>query len=432
MFGTVVQQLECAIDAVAAVVISVEDAPVSRSEACDALLRIERLRERLEACIGGLATDLESRDAHRIDDLATSMANWLSARTGAAREGVGSRLRLARDLRSMRATSEALAGGEITHSHANVLSRALTPRTTEAFARDEAAILVPAAKKLTADQLAQVIEFWLRRNDPDGSEPGLEGGSDRFHLSETMHGRLKGNFDLGGDLAVTVKLAIEEKVRQLHQRDKENRKADPTDPGLSQLPSQRRARALGELCTEAACSPENPARRLPMLVLHTTLDTLAETGDPMDWMLAMEQAWSSAIPLDLAHLWSCDCWLAQVVIRGQDGEVLDAGREERIANRAMRRALVARDGSCCAVPGCARPVGWCDAHHIIWWRNGGLTKVENLVFLCRWHHSRVHARELEVELVDGRPRFTNRAGQILVEPRAGPPPPGDPPHVHAA
>jgi len=432
VFGTVVEQLECAIDAVAAVVASIEDVDVSRSEALEALLRLERLGERLRASIGGLATDLESRDAHRIDDVATSMANWLAARTGAARDGVGSQLRLARDLRSMPATAEALAGGEITHSHANVLSRALTPRTMEAFARDEATILVPAAKEVTADQLAQVVEFWLRKHDPDGTEPDLEGGNDRFHLSQTMDGRLKGNFDLGGDLAVTVKLAIDEKVRQLHQRDKENRKADPTDPGLSQLPSQRRARALGELCTEAACSPNNPARRLPLIVLHTTLDTLTETGDPTEWMLAMEQAWSCAIPLDLAHLWACDCWLAQVVIRGQDGQVLDAGREERIANRAMRRALVARDGNCCAVPGCDRRVGWCDAHHIIWWRDGGLTKVENLVFLCRWHHSRIHAQDLSVEMVDGRPRFTNRAGQILVEPRAGPSPPGDPPQAHAA
>jgi len=431
VFGTVVEQLESAIDQVAACVVSIEEREVSRSEALDALLRLDRLGERLQASIGGLATDLESRNAHE-GDLATSMANWLAARTGEARKDVAHKLRLAHDLRSMPATSEALAAGDITHSHANVLSRALTPRTIDAFARDEARILVPTAKKVTADDLAQVVEFWLHKNDPDGTEPDLEGGRDRFHMSLTLDGRLKGNIDVGGDLAVTIKMAIDEKVRQIHQRDKENRTADPTDPGLSQLPSQRRARALGELCTEAACSPKNPAARKPMFVVHTTIDTLTETGDPTEWMLAMEQAWSAAIPHHDAHLWKCDCWLAHVVIRSQDGEVLDAGREERIANRAMRRALVARDGNCCAVPGCDRPVGWCDAHHIIWWDDGGLTKVENLVFLCRWHHTRVHRKELVVEMVDGRPRFKNRDGQVLVEPRAGPPPPGDPPQVSAA
>lgn len=434
MFGTVVEELETAIASVAARVSSVEDVEdveVSRTEALEALLALSRLRERLEACVGGLATDLESRDAHRAD-LATSMASWLAAHTGDARSVVGSRLRLARDLRSMPATASALGAGEITHSHANVLSRALNPRTVEAFARDEGTILVPAAKKFTADQLVQVVELWLRKHDPDGTEPGLEGGKNRFHMSQTLEGRLKGNFDLGGDLAITVKTAIDEIASELLRQDKANREVDPTDPGLDELPSQRRARALGELCTRAAASPKNPARRQPLFVLHTTVDTLAESGDPMDWMLAVEQAWSSAIPLDMAQLWACDCWLADVVIRRSTGEVLDAGRELRTANRAMRRALVARDGHQCAVPGCDRPVGWCDAHHIIRWTKGGLTKVENLVFVCRWHHTRIHAGELHVEMVDGRPQFRNREGLVLLEPRGGPAPPGDPPQVQAA
>lgn len=432
MFGTVVEQIESAVEDVASLVASIETDEVSRTEALDALLRLERAGERLQATIGGLATDLESRDAHRADS-APSMASWLAARTGQARNAAGSRMHLARKLRSMPATAEAVGAGDITHSHAQVLARALNPRTAEAFARDEATILVPNAKKLTADQLAQVVEFWLRHNDPDGSEPGKEGGRDRFFLSQTLEGRLKGNFDLGGDLAVTVKTVIDELVSQLLRADRENRKADPTDPGLSQEPSERRARALGELCTRAACSPKNPARREPLFVLHTTLETLAETGDPTDWVLAMEQAWSSAIPLDMAHLWKCDCWLAQVVIRAQDGEILSGGRELRIANRAMRRALVARDGHSCAVPGCGRPVGWCQAHHIIWWdEEGGLTEPENLVLVCTWHHQRIHAKELFVEMVDGKPQFRNRDGQVLVEPRAGPSPPGDPPQVSAA
>ncbi len=239
MFGTVVEQLESAIDEVAALVASAEDEQVSRDEALAALLTFERLGERLQASIGGFATDLEARDAHR-PDLATSMANWLAARTGQARNTVGSRLHLARKLRSMSETSAALAAGAITHCHAHVLSRALNPCTVDAFARDEA-MLVGSAKQ------------------------------------------------------------------------KANREADPTDPGLDHLPSQRRARALGELCARAAASPENPARRKPLLVLHTTLSTLTESGNPADWMLALEQAWSSAIPLDVVHLWSCDCWLADVV-----------------------------------------------------------------------------------------------------------------------
>jgi hypothetical protein len=35
-------------------------------------------------------------------------------------------------------------------------------------------------------------------------------------------------------------------------------------------------------------------------------------------------------------------------------------------------------------------------------------------------------------MVDGKPQFKNRAGMVLVEPRAGPAPPGDPSEVSAA
>jgi hypothetical protein len=48
--------------------------------------------------------------------------------------------------------------------------------------------------------------------------------------------------------------------------------------------------------------------------------------------------------------------------------------------------------------------------------------------LCRWHHRWVHAGNLTVTMVDGRPQFTNRDGLVLVEPRTGP----DPPEVEAA
>jgi hypothetical protein len=42
------------------------------------------------------------------------------------------------------------------------------------------------------------------------------------------------------------------------------------------------------------------------------------------------------------------------------------------------------------VPGCDRPVAWCEAHHLRHWLHGGATDLENLVLLCRTHHRAVH------------------------------------------
>jgi hypothetical protein len=282
VFRSSIDQLEQAVERVAEAVVSVAPVDLPRTEATEALLALERLGVRLEATIGSLLSDLEARGAHETEG-SYSMANWLAARTGQRRATAGSRVHLARRLRSMPATAEALAAAEITASHATVLSRALNARTAEAFARDEA-MLVASARNLTADQLTQVIEFWLRHHDVDGPEPVSE-DRDRFWLSQTLDGRLKGNFDLGGDLAVTVRATIEETVTQLLAHERSCREADPTDPRADHPTSRRRARALAVLCERAAASPDNPARRRPLFNLHTTIATLTRTGTPEDWML---------------------------------------------------------------------------------------------------------------------------------------------------
>ncbi|UDF22621.1 HNH endonuclease signature motif containing protein, partial [Rhodococcus qingshengii] len=63
----------------------------------------------------------------------------------------------------------------------------------------------------------------------------------------------------------------------------------------------------------------------------------------------------------------------------------------------QRRALAVRDGGC-AFPGCGTPSGWCDAHHIVHWNDGGPTDLDNLVLLCGHHHRTLHHTEWRVEI----------------------------------
>lgn len=62
------------------------------------------------------------------------------------------------------------------------------------------------------------------------------------------------------------------------------------------------------------------------------------------------------------------------VVLGSASEPLDVGRAMRTAPRAIRRALVARDGGC-AFPGCDRPPQVCAVHHARHWADGGETSV---------------------------------------------------------
>ena len=41
-------------------------------------------------------------------------------------------------------------------------------------------------------------------------------------------------------------------------------------------------------------------------------------------------------------------------------------------------------------PGCDRPPGWCDGHHIVHWADGGPTDLANLALLCNHHHKAIH------------------------------------------
>ncbi|MDE0607357.1 MAG: HNH endonuclease signature motif containing protein [Acidimicrobiaceae bacterium] len=49
--------------------------------------------------------------------------------------------------------------------------------------------------------------------------------------------------------------------------------------------------------------------------------------------------------------------------------------------------MVARDQHCI---GCEANPLWCRAHHIIWWRNGGATDLDNLVLVCDDCHHKIH------------------------------------------
>ena len=107
-----------------------------------------------------------------------------------------------------------------------------------------------------------------------------------------------------------------------------------------------------------------------------------------------------------------------------DGRVLyapgkvDEGREKRVATRAQRRALRALY-RCCAVPGCSVPFDRLRMHHIVWWENGGLTDLANLLPVCSRHHHAIHDHGWIVQLGPNRELTISRPdGQVST---TGPP-----------
>jgi hypothetical protein len=165
-------------------------------------------------------------------------------------------------------------------------------------------------------------------------------------------------------------------------------------------PGQRRADALVEVCQRVLASgklPETGGER-PHLVVTLDYDKL--------------RAGLAAATLDDGgHLsaatlrrMACDAGIIPVVLKGA-GQVLDIGRDRRLFNGHLRRALVARDKGC-AFPACDRAARYCDGHHLKHWTTGGATALHNAVLLCRYHHRVIHEGEWHVKLTGGLPEFT--------------------------
>jgi Domain of unknown function (DUF222)/HNH endonuclease len=128
-----------------------------------------------------------------------------------------------------------------------------------------------------------------------------------------------------------------------------------------------------------------------------------------------------AVPVETARRIACD---ASLVPMGEaDGKVLSVGRKRRTIPPSMRRALDAR-GRGCSFPGCQN-TRFLDAHHIHHWADGGETRIDNLLLLCRHHHRLVHEGGFRAELApDGSVRFKRRDGPTLAavprQPRGDP------------
>jgi len=179
--------------------------------------------------------------------------------------------------------------------------------------------------------------------------------------------------------------------------------------GETRTASQRRADALVELAAlQLRCGdhPDVHGQR-PHLTVTVSANTLRSGVDGQ----SAELRGVGPIHPETARRLACDAVRTLVTLAPPAaGSVstapstgalpLSVGRATRTIPAHIRTALHLRDQGC-RFPGCDRPPGWTDGHHIIHWPDGGPTELDNLVSLCRPHHRAVHEQGWRIHIADG-------------------------------
>ena len=244
----------------------------------------------------------------------------------------------------------------------------------------ESSSLVVAASVLTPPKLRAAVDQWRARVDRPADETYERACHRRRSLKffRTLDGmvRLEGLFE--AETGRILRHAVDTLVRG--QRLDES----------GRTPEQRKADALIELADAYNSGTVTGGRERPHMLVTVDIEQLAKRAGGRALLDTGE-----TITIEAARRLACDADIATVLLRGPN-EILDFGRARRVASNTQYKALVIRDRGC-RFPGCDRPPGWTQAHHIVEWPDGGRTDLDNLVLLCLTHHHLIHHQHWRIE-----------------------------------
>jgi hypothetical protein len=176
--------LSAAIDGL----LEVDPDTLDDTELGEAVVALHRQQARLAAAVTRLTA---AADARRVwaEDGSRSCGAWLAHRGRLPVTQARAQAWLGRRLRTMPATAEAFAAGDISPRHAVVLASLAGGRTADFFVRDEA-LLVDHARTLAWADFIRAIEYWRQHADPDGIERDAahDQALRRVHLSPGLRG----------------------------------------------------------------------------------------------------------------------------------------------------------------------------------------------------------------------------------------------------
>ena len=347
-----------------------------------------------------------------------SCAHWLHWRTGIALGAAREKVRVAHALATLPLVSATMQRGAISYAKVRALTRVATP--------DNEVTLLNFAQSGTAAHIERLAGAW-RRVDRVAAAAQTESRHLHRHLSTWIDedGMVVIRGRLTPEVGAVVQRALEAAADRLFREGQGVPKAERLAEEVT--PAQRRADALG-LLAEAALTSDldrGSAGDRYQVVVHVDAPLGVVAGEGLE--VAAGDGVSGTLEVDHGALdvsaetsrrISCDASVVPMR-HGTDGAILDVGRKTRTVPPSIRRALQARDRTC-RFPGCT--ARRCDAHHIEHWIDGGATRLDNLVLLCRRHHRAFHEGEFGLTRhSDGATTFLRPNGTVFEVAPALPP-----------
>ncbi|WP_158253328.1 HNH endonuclease signature motif containing protein [Cryobacterium sp. N19] len=172
----------------------------------------------------------------------------------------------------------------------------------------------------------------------------------------------------------------------------------PQQPDDIRSRSEKQAGILRAVFEAAARHPGTPTMggAAPTVLVHINItDLLAGRG--AGWIDGID---GPLTPHQVDELICAGGY--QPILFGHTGTILHLGTSNRFFTASQRRALAARDGGC-VIPGCTVPPHLTQVHHVVPWRQGGLTDIDNAVLICNAAHSSIDTSGWDIDMRDGRP-----------------------------
>ena len=392
-----------------------------------------------------------------------SCTHWLNWKCGVGMVAAREKVRVARALEELPQISERFRKGEVSYSKVRAMTRVATAENEdyllETAEYGTAAHVEELVRKYRGvereEELRRVKKQYARReltyyHEEDGSlvikarlaaEEGalvlqaLQAGADRMWREEREQRKEEKpasedatDGSKGRDSAETIP--------QTCARDRSTRAFYPLPPwrdsAESRLSEEYRGFGLVEISPEFIVEEDTPCTRRAdalvrmaetwlhsgakaarggekyQVVVHIDGETL-RTGGPGRYELE-QGPW---LAVDTARRIACDASLVEIT-EDEHGHVLDIGRKSRTIPASIGRALRARDRGC-QFPGCTHR-HFVDGHHIKHWSDGGETRLDNLVQLCRTHHRLIHEGGFSVERTESKELLFTRPDGVVIEP----------------